>query len=112
MLLFHERNNITILNYKGFVHQSFLIFVGVLSFFSFKSPFLIFVFLDFKFCFLLKINVILLKNASSKKTNFGSRGELQHNGFFINLCFAKCEKLSFIGGHFLGPIFVDFQKTL
>ena len=33
-----------------------------------------------------------------KKKNrfFGSKGGLQQNGFFfINLCFAKCEKLSF-----------------
>ena len=34
---------------------------------------------------------------------------LQHNGFFINLCFAKCEKLSFFGA-FL-PIFLDFQQN-
>ena len=35
---------------------------------------------------------------------------VQQNGFsFINLCFAKCEKLSFFG---IFAIFLDFQKTL
>ena len=38
LLLFHENNNIEILNYKVCFHQSFLIFVGFLSFF-FQIPF-------------------------------------------------------------------------
>ena len=39
LLLFHEKNNIKILNYKVFVTQSFLIFVGFLSSFFFQIPF-------------------------------------------------------------------------
>ena len=51
-LLFHEKNNIKLFNYKAFVHQSFLICIVFLSYFSLKSPFLIFVFfLFFSFVF-------------------------------------------------------------
>ena len=39
LLLFHEKNNIKIFNYKVFVHQSFLIFVGFLSSFLLQIPF-------------------------------------------------------------------------
>ena len=35
-----------------------------------------------------------------RNTNFCSKGELQQNGFFMNLCFGKCEKLSFFIAHF------------
>ena len=38
LLTFHEKNNIKILNYKGFLHQVFLFF-GFLSCFLFKIPF-------------------------------------------------------------------------
>ena len=44
-----------------------------------------------------------------KNTNFGSKGGLQQNGFFNNLCFAKCEKLSFFRP-FFGHILADVQK--
>ena len=44
---------------------------------------------------------------------FSKKGGLQHNGFFfMNLCFAKCEKLSFFFGNFFGIFLVAFQKTL
>ena len=43
-----------------------------------------------------------------KNTNFLSRGGLQHDGCFTNLCFAKCEELSF-GGAFL-PVLLIFTK--
>ena len=34
----------------------------------------------------------------------------QEGAVFINLCFAKCEKLSFFGGIFWGGFFVVLQK--
>ena len=47
-----------------------------------------------------------------KNTNFWSKGGLQHNGFFfMNLCFAKCEKLSFFWGAFFWQIFGCFSKS-
>ena len=59
-LLFHEKNNIKIFNYKVFVHQSFLIFVDFLSAFFFQIPFPYLCFFpDFKFCFLFNIRVFL-----------------------------------------------------
>ena len=98
LLLFHERNNITIFNYKVFVQQSFLIFVGFLSSFSFQVPVLFFVFslsLSLFFC----STSMFLKN-KLKKPYFWSRGGLQLNVFCMSLCFAKCEKLSFFWGAF------------
>ena len=65
---------------------SFLLVSSLL--FSFKSPFIIFTFfliLSFVFC---STSMFVLKNASSKNTNFGSRRGLQHNVFF-QLVFCK-----------------------
>ena len=42
---------------------------------------------------------------------FGQEGGLQQNVFVVrSLCFAKCEKLSFLGPFW--QILVDVQKTL
>ena len=63
--------------------------------------------------FLFNINVFGFKKHKLKNTIFWSRGGLQQNVlFFMNLCFAKCEKLSFFL-FFLaifGQILVDVQK--
>ena len=107
LLLFHEKNNIKKINYKVFVHQSFLIFVGFLSSFFFQIPFpylCFFLILSFVFCstsmsFFEKMQV-------QKNIDCWSRGGLQHNAFFTNLCFAKCESYLFL------PSFVVFQKAL
>ena len=40
---------------------------------------------------------------------FGQKGGCNKT-FFMNLCFAKCQKLSFLGGPFLGEIWVMFKK--
>ena len=58
------------------------------------------------------MNVFRFKTNNLKNTFFCSSGGLQQNVFFflINLCIAKCEKLSFWGGAFLGQILVDVQK--
>ena len=93
------KNNIKVFNYKVFDHQSFLIFVGFLSSFSFKSPFLTFVFfliLSFVFC---STSMFSLKNASSKNTIFWSRGGLQHDGF-LSTCVLQNMKTHRFLGHF------------
>ena len=84
LLLFHEKNNIKILNYKVFVHQSFLIFVGFLSSFFFQIPFpYLFSFPDFKFCF-CSTSVFSL-NASSK-THFFQKRVCNITVFFLSTC--------------------------
>ena len=100
LLLYHERNNIKILNCK--------VFSSILSFFGFAVLFFsyLFFFPDFKLCLLFNINVFGFKKHKLKNTNLGSRGGLQQNGFITNLCFAKCEKLSFFCCPFLGQILV------
>ena len=56
LLLFHERNNIKILNCKVFLHQYFLFLVSCLVFLS-NPFFLSLLFPDFNLCFLFNINV-------------------------------------------------------
>ena len=41
---------------------------------------------------------------------FGQEGGCNKTFFFINLCFAKCEKLSFFLGALFWQILVDVQK--
>ena len=70
LLLFHERNNIKIFNYKGIVHQSFLMFVGFLSSFFFQIPFPYLCFFPaFKFCF--STSMFFFKKCKFKKHQFG-----------------------------------------
>ena len=84
-----------------------LFLVSCLAFFL-KYFFLIF-FPDFELCLLFNIIVFGFKKPKFKNTNFWSKGGLQHNGFFIKLCFAKCEQLSFFG-FFFGNFLVVFKK--
>ena len=113
LLLFHERNNIKTFNCNFFFHQSVLFFFGFLSRFSFKPLFLIFAFFLILSYVFVQHECFWFQNKQHKNTNVWSRGGLQENVFlFINLCFAKCEKLSFLGGPFSGQILVDVQKTL
>ena len=47
-----------------------------------------------------------------KKHIFSKKGGLQQNGvFFMNLCFAKCQKLSFFFWHFFLHVFGCFSKN-
>ena len=45
-----------------------------------------------------------------KKHFFGQKGDCNKTGFFMNLCFGKCQKLSFFFGHFLGNSWLMFKK--
>ena len=100
LLLFHEKNNIKILNYKVFLHQYFLFF-GFLSSFLFEIPFLIFVFLLILSYVLFDIIVFGFKKTKLKNTNFWSKGGLQQNGFFSEPVFCKMWKVIV----FFGAIF-------
>ena len=60
LVLFHEKNNIKILNYKVVVINPFCS-VGLLSFLSFRSLFLVFVVSRFSVVFCNNINVLSVK---------------------------------------------------
>ena len=102
LLFFHERNNIKKFNCKFFLHQYFRFF-GCLSFF-FQVPFSY-------LCYFLILSYVFVQHQgfwfqnrqlTKKNRKFWSKGGLQQNVFFfINLCFAKCEKLSFFLAIFL-----------
>ena len=83
----------------------FPVLFSLLNFF-----FLSFFFPDLELCLFFNIIVFGFKKPKFKNTNFWSKGGLQHNGFFMNLCFAKCEKLSFFWGAFFGKFLAVFQK--
>ena len=94
-----------------------LFFINIFSFLvsclllSLKSLFLIFVFFaDLKLCF-CSTSLFLVSNKPSWKTPlFGQKGGCNKTFFFMNLCFAKCEKLSFFWGHFFGKFWLMFKK--
>ena len=100
-----------ILNCNFFVSSVVSLFLVSCLVFSLKSLFLYLCFPDLELCFLFNIIVFGFKKPKLRNTNFGSTRGLQHNGFFMNLCFAKCEKLSFLGGAFFWPFFGCFSKN-
>ena len=62
--------------------------------------------------FLFNIIVFGFKKNQVEKHQFLVKRGVATKRFFMNLCFAKCEKLSFFFlGHFW-QILVDVQKTL
>ena len=103
------KDNIKTLNCYFFPEFFSLFLVSCLVFLS--NPFFLSLFFpDFKLCFLFNINVFGFKKKQSWKTPiFGQKGGLQQNGFFMNLCFAKCESYCFLGCHFC-QIWFMFNK--
>ena len=78
-----------------FFHQS-CVFFGVLSCFLFGIPFLIFVFLlIFSYVFCSTSMFFWFQKHKLKKHQFLVKRGGATKRFFCNLCFAKCEKLSF-----------------
>ena len=61
--------------------------------FSFQSLFLSLPCPDFNLCFLFNINVFGFKKQSWKTPIFGQKGGCNKHFFFMNLWFAKCEKV-------------------
>ena len=90
------------------------LFFCFLSCFSVSNPFFLsLLFPDFKLCFLFNINVFNFKKNKLKSTKKNKKKQLQQNGFFfMNLCFAKCQKLSFFFLPLFLPIFGWCSKTL
>ena len=103
LLLFHERNNINTLNCNFFCSSIFSLFGVSCLVFSFESLFLSLFFLILsKLCF-CSTSMFLVSKIKVENTNFGSKGGCNKTVFFMSLCFATCEKLSF-----LLPIFGQF----
>ena len=109
LLLSHEKNNIKIFNYKVFLHQYFSFLVSFLLF-SLKSLFLIFVFLLILSYVFVQHHCFLVSKNKLKNTIFGQKGVATKRFFFMSLCFAKCEKLSFFWGPFFGKCWLKFEK--
>ena len=112
LLLFHEKHHIKLFNCNFFVSSVFSFF-GYPLLFVLSNPFLLsLLFADFKLCFLFNINVFWLKKPKLKNTNYWSKGGCNKTVFFMNLCFAKCEKWSFLFGHFFGKFWLMFKNTI
>ena len=102
------------------IKLQFILFINMFSFFGFLSCFLFEIYFSY-LCFFLILSYVfcstslfLVSNNPSWKTPmFGHKGGCNITVFFMNLCFAKCEKLSFfLGGLFFGKFLVAFQKAL
>ena len=92
-LLSHERNNIKTFNCSFFSSIVSLFWFPV---FFLSNPFFLSLLCpDYKLCFLFNINVFGFKKPKLKTTNFWSKGGCNKTVFFMNLCLAKCEKLSY-----------------
>ena len=86
-------------------------FGGFLSFFLSSPFFLSLLFPDFKLCFFVQHKGFWFQNKQLKKLIFlVKRGVATKRFFFMNLCFAKCQKLSFFCVPFFGKFWVMFKK--
>ena len=113
LLLFHEKKNIKIVN-CNFFPEIFSLSFGFLSCFSVANLFFLsLLFPDFKLCFLFNINVFSFRKNKLKSTKKQKKKTIATKRFFffMNLCFAKCQKLSFLFCLFFCQILVDVQKT-
>ena len=98
LLLFQEKNNIRKIDVQS-SSSSIFFFLGFLSSFLFEIPFssLCF-FADLKLCFCSTSLFWVSKNQVEKHQFLVKRGVATKRFFFMNLCFAKCKKLSFFWG--------------
>ena len=112
LLLFHEKKNIKIFNCNFFLIYFLFLLVSCLAF-LFQIPFsylCFFLILSYVFC---STSMFLV----SKRTNWKAqkktkKKQLQQNGFFMNLCFAKCQKLSFFFASFFAKFWLMFKNTI
>ena len=112
VLLFLEKN-MKILNWNFFSSSKCSLFWVSCLVFSLKSLFLIFVFFFlFWVMFFVQHHCFWFQKNKFKNTFFQKRGVATKRVFFMNLCFAKCQKLSFFFGIFFCIVLVVFQKTL
>ena len=101
-LLFHDQNNIKIWHLKG-LFSSILSVVWVSCFaLSFKSLFYFLILFSvpyLKLCF-WSTSMFIFKKTTYKTPMFGEVPGCNQRFPYIKLCFAICEKLSFVLAHF------------
>ena len=111
LLLFHEKKNIKIFNCNFFLKYFLFLLVSCLAF-LFQIPFsylCFFLILSYVFC---STSMFLV----SKRTNWKAQKNKKKKpiatkrGFFMNLCFAKCQKLSFFFASFFAKFWLMFKK--
>ena len=109
VLLFLEKNNMKILNWNSFSSSKCSLFGVSCLVFSLKSLFLISVFSWFWVMFFVQHHCFWFQKTQVEKHIFSKKkGGCNKTGFFMNLCFAKCQKLSF----FLAFFFAFFGLFL
>ena len=99
------------------IKLEFLFFIKMFSFWGFLScflfeisfPYLCF-FSWFWVMFFVQHHCFWFQKNKLKNTFFQKKGGCNKTGFFMNLCFAKCQKLSFFFGHFFFAFFWLFFK--
>ena len=103
LFLFHEKSNIKIFNFKVNFSSVLSHFCWFPLFFFHSNPLSLSLFFFYVLLF-------VQHQWFSKKT-ISEEGGCNITVLFMNLCFGKCQKLSFFGGLFL-PIFGCFSTTL
>ena len=112
LLLFHERNNMQIVNYKGFfVHQSFL-FVSFPVLFSLSNPlFLSLLFLILSYVFCSTSMFLVSKQTSWKTAMFGQEGSCNKTFILWTCVLQNVESYRFLWALF-GQILVCSKATI
>ena len=83
----------------------------VLLFFPIPFSYLCF-FLILSYVFCSTSMFLASKNKVEKHQFLVKRGVVTKRFFFMNLCFAKCEKLSFFSAHFFAQFWLMFKKNI
>ena len=106
LLLFHEKKNMKIFNCNLFSWNIFSFFWFPVLLFCFKSLFLIFAFFLILSYVFSSTSMFLVSKITNWEAQKNKKKQIAtKRGFFMNLCFAKCEKLSFF---FFCPVFANF----
>ena len=111
LLLFHEKNNIKIFNYKVlFINPFSFLLVSSLLFLSNPLSLSLFFFPDFKFCF-CSTSVFFFKKCKFKKHQFFKKNRGCNITVFLWTCVLQNVKsYRFLGGHFFA-FFGCFSKN-
>ena len=112
LLLFHERNNIKILNCTVFV-SSILSLFWLPVLFSLWNPFFSYLFFFwFYVMFFVQHHCFPFKTNKLKNTHFGQKGGCNKTVFFYEPVFCKMWKVIFLIGHFWGKFWLMLKNTI
>ena len=110
LLLFHEKNNMKILNCNFFFPSIISLFLVSCLVFSLKSLFLSLFFLILSYVFCSTSLFLGFKKPKLKNTNFWSKGGLQQNVIFYEPVFCKMWKVIVFGGAFFANFWLFFKE--